>query len=134
MTAAAPLSKPTTSRKPLKRTATPSMSQSQRGKRPRPSNDDIEPLKKKDLNSNFLNGPGTSASASSLNGLSNNASNSINNLNSEGNAMRKGMYLAFIDDAFTKRNKVRFAFNLITPFFFFSYCSFKWEVMRSLGS
>lgn len=91
---AAPLSRPTTSKKPIKRTATPSMSQSQRGKRPRPSFGDdpiLEPLKKKEPSSSsstFANGQ-----TMGLAGV-------------EGTAMRKGMYLAFIDDAFGKRSKV----------------------------
>lgn len=95
----APLSKPIIRNKPLKRSSTPSMSQSHSrttNKRPRPSNsstnsnnNDYEhPLKKKE---SYHESNGT-------------------NLGGEGSSMRKGMYLAFIDDAFNKKNEVRRAF------------------------
>lgn len=128
---AAPLSTPKSTRKPLKRSATPSLLMStsasnsinSRGKRPRPSlnsNDDIiEPSKKKDLNK-FSNG----SNGSNGNG---NGIGSLNGLGLEANAMRKGMYLAFIDDAFTKRNKVNiyfyfsFFFSFFQLFFFYLF-------------
>jgi hypothetical protein len=97
MAAAAPLSKPV-NKKPIKRSATPSMlqsHQSHRGKRPRPSDSsDLEPpattIRKKDLPGSPL---GQSSATTMLAGELK-------------PALRKGMYLAFIDDAFSQRLKV----------------------------
>lgn len=85
MAAAAPLSKPV-SKRPIKRTATPAMSQ--RGKRPRPSDDVEPPPRKKD--------GGVAVGSGSMALLGGEVKP----------ALRKGMYLAFIDDAFAQRQKV----------------------------
>lgn len=91
--AAAILSRPHIKKKAVKHTATPPMSQTVRGKRPRPSDPpDLEkPLKKKDAGQSAPTG---------MNG-------------GDGSAYRKGMYLAFIDDAFAKRAKVCTSFSVL---------------------
>ena len=102
MAAAAPLSKPV-NKKPIKRSATPSMlqsHQSHRGKRPRPSDSsDLEPpatiLRKKEM---LLGGTGQSSATTMIAGELK-------------PSLRKGMYLAFIDDAFSQRCKVKIRFT-----------------------
>lgn len=82
------------------RTATPAMSRNVRGKRPRPqetSSDFDAPataIRRKDGMATVA-GFGSSPVAISAVGSA-----------GEGSAYRKGMFLAFIDDAFLQRNKV----------------------------